>query len=657
MKTPSHLKGWRWLILFGLYIFLSSSAHAQVNFVQITDPHIFDDSNEEDGSRLDDKAALASFVEKINQRVAEKSAENGSPYDFVVVTGDLGIEQLLKGVDERERGNKLRAAAVELASMIGLSKVEKWLFVPGNNDLLDENPINIRYYNEFIEALREAVKGAENKIDITDLCAEDNSETGGQSGLAKKKFFQIRNYAFIGFNDASFMNSDRNPDGSARVGGPAVRISENFDVQMKNVAEVSRQLDNKDIKYAYIFYHIPEIDDPSFVTLNDEQEPLKTRYANRNLIGSPYVYSAWFVKSEVREEWNKVVTNPKVMGLFAGHFHDYKRSTYQSLQWLRTPFYLSDTITKLHVCPPLALKKQKGKEGQARGFQEVYVNKDGKVSARLFWLGQAGWNLSAEVAALEAASLKQLELGRTYEGLNRLKEAEAAYVKAAESDWTPTRQTALGSLKRVAERQDSFLAKNLRAPLSVAWGAGVTAAGTALITVLLTLAAVLVIWALSKPLRWYWKRKGRNKVKIGPITDSPKGGAGPRFEQLVAMVHGRLRTHFKPRKLMKGVPRLPMIAKSQSAEVVELVESLVPGGLGKYIGWLLKKKEQSQYSIEGVIQSNTFWENHLIFVSLNDNYEDRRLKTWHKVSGCDVIADERKLAFDMLKRLVRHMHK
>jgi hypothetical protein len=472
---------------------------------------------------------------------------------------------------------------------------------------------------------------------------------------AKKEFFQIRNYAFIGFNNASFKNTDLNPDGSPRVGGAAVRINENFDVQIKNVADVSRQVDNTDIQYAYIFYHIPEIDDPDIVTLNDQQEPLKTRYSHTNLIGSPYLYSSWFVKSDVRKEWNKVVTNPKVKGLFAGHLHDHERSTYQNLQWLRSPFYLSDTVAKLHICPPLALKKQKDKEGQARGFQEVYIDKDGKVSTRIFWLEQAGWNLSAEVAELEA--LKQLELGQTYEGLNRLKDAEVAYVKAAESNWTPTRQTALNSLKRVAETQDSLLTKHFSAPLNFAWSAGLTAVGTAVTTALLTLIGLGLIWAISILLRPHWKKEGRNKVKIGPIMDSPKGSS-LRFEQLLAMVHGRLRTHFKPRKLMKGVPRLPMIAESQSAEVVDLVKSVAPGAVGTYIISLLKKKNQSQYSIEGVIQSHMIWNRYVFFVSLRDNYGDRLLKNWHEDSyGEDVIADERKLAFDAMKRLVRHMHK
>ena len=641
MKTMSKSNLPRGLMLVGFFILLTCTAQAQINFVQITDPHIFDDIKEEDGSRLNDKAALASFVDDLNQRVAEKVAQKTSAYAFVVVTGDLGLEQLLKGVKEDDRKYKLETAAVELASIIGLSKVGTWLFVPGNNDLLDEVPANVKYYHQFIEALSEAVQGAENKITIVDLCAPE------------KKPFQLGEYGFIGFNDASF----KNQDGDATA-GRVVRIWENFAEQVTNVAEVSRQLEAKEIRFAYIFYHIPEIDDPYSVTLKDDHESLKPRFANTGLTGGPYIHSAWFVKSAVREEWNKIVVNPKVMGLFAGHFHDNKKSTYESFQWLRTRHYLSDTMAKLHVAPPLALKKQKGKDEQARGFQEVHIDGNGKVSARIFWLGQTGWSLNTQQAAIESAARKQLELGRTYEDLGRLKEAEAAYVKAAESDWTPTRQMAIDSLKQVSQRQDAVTAKQVAAPLVAAWSAGVTAASTALITALLTVAGLALIWVLTRPFapwwRSYWKRKGRNKVKIGPITHSPKDIAGPRFEQLLMLVHGRLRTHFKPRKLIKGVPRLPMIARSQSAEVLELVESLIPGAVGKYIGWLLKESNKPQYSIEAVVQSR--WNLRWFLVSVKDDGE--LLKNWNEMSdNGNWIAEEKKLAFNAMKRVVRHMHK
>lgn len=117
-------------------------------------------------------------------------------------------------------------------------------------------------------------------------------------------------------------------------------------------------MDAKDVTHAYIFYHIPEIDDPYLVTLKEDQEPVKTRYVSRDkgLISGSYVYSSWFVKSGVREGWNKAVLSPRVKGLFAGHFHDHKRDTYRGFKWLRSTDYLHESLMKLHVCPPLAIR-------------------------------------------------------------------------------------------------------------------------------------------------------------------------------------------------------------------------------------------------------------------------------------------------------------
>ena len=53
---------------------------------------------------LNEEEALGPCIEKINHLVSEK----GAAYDFVVVTGDLGIEQLVKGLGEAERREQWR---------------------------------------------------------------------------------------------------------------------------------------------------------------------------------------------------------------------------------------------------------------------------------------------------------------------------------------------------------------------------------------------------------------------------------------------------------------------------------------------------------------------------------------------------------------------
>ena len=92
----------------------------------------------------------------------------------------------------------------------------------------------------------------------------------------------------------------------------------------------------------------------------------------------------------------------------------------------------------------------------------------------------------------------------------------------------------------------------------------------------------------------------------------------------------------------------------QSAEVTELLEQM-PGSVGKYAGWLLKLKAQARYSIEGFIQADTF-AGHIIYISLND--DGKLLKTWHETTSSSfVVAEERRLAFAAMKRLVRHINK
>src|SRR5207302_2513616 len=155
--------------------------------------------------------------------------------------------------------------------------------------------------------------------------------------------------------------------------------------QLKYVQQIIDRVDSYQARRAYVFYHIPEIDDPYAV--------LKPNYdllADRKLTPSDqYALSSWFVDGCVRLRWAKVVKNDKVSGLFAGHFHDWRRETYENFRWLVTPDYSGGTLTKLYVCPPLAIKRQDNQPAQARGFQAVSIDGTGKVSANVFWYDAA----------------------------------------------------------------------------------------------------------------------------------------------------------------------------------------------------------------------------------------------------------------------------
>src|SRR5439155_479345 len=119
----------------------TATATAQaVRFVQVTDPHLFDGGQEE----TENKAALTACVSKLNDQI-DKQAD----YAFAVLTGDIGIENLVSSVgengtrilepDARKREARIDQGASELASILSSSKIHVWLFLPGNNDLFREN--------------------------------------------------------------------------------------------------------------------------------------------------------------------------------------------------------------------------------------------------------------------------------------------------------------------------------------------------------------------------------------------------------------------------------------------------------------------------------------------------------------------------------------
>src|SRR5712691_5387083 len=149
------------MTVFG-FVFLAylsvARAFGAVDFIHLTDPHLF-------GEQSENERALGDAVYAINERVGK-----GAQYRFVVVTGDLGVEDLVSD-DERTKEEKaqrkfkervmkkdadakLASGAQKLAALIAPSKVKLWMFVPGNNDLIDEDPDKGSYYTRFIEALK-----------------------------------------------------------------------------------------------------------------------------------------------------------------------------------------------------------------------------------------------------------------------------------------------------------------------------------------------------------------------------------------------------------------------------------------------------------------------------------------------------------------------
>ena len=115
--------------VFLFYICSGAIVTAQVRFVQLTDPHLFDQSEREQNKQI--------FIDAIWE-INKLQAKNGA-YDFVVVTGDIGVESIINNEGE----GAIDKNAKMIADKMSLSEVKLWLFVPGNNDLVDELPHTI----------------------------------------------------------------------------------------------------------------------------------------------------------------------------------------------------------------------------------------------------------------------------------------------------------------------------------------------------------------------------------------------------------------------------------------------------------------------------------------------------------------------------------
>ena len=339
---------------------LAFRAEAGISFVQLTDPHLFDKDAKND-------RALRDCVEEINRRKKE-----GADFRFVVVTGDIGIEQLVSekppGAAERQA---LPPAEIEkkqgpqkFAALIEPCSVKKWLFLPGNNDLIEERPETLDYYTNFISRLHEQLKPL--GFEIIDLTPREDTNSG---------IYRDGDYTLLGFNDASFKSNNK------------AQNMKQWKASDSDAIEKVRQRLHAG-KNVYIFYHIPEVDDPYFVSGMNPAE-LKALFDERGVTDSPYEYSAWTVTPGVRDAWNAVASQEQVKGLFAGHFHDSRRESYTDLRWLKTPSYSLATLSKLHVCPPLAEKKQEKKIEQARGFQIVDLDDTGRPSVQIVWYNKS----------------------------------------------------------------------------------------------------------------------------------------------------------------------------------------------------------------------------------------------------------------------------
>ncbi len=399
-------------IFYIVFFFLSNSVClAEVNFVHITDPHIFEAPGKNKEAKLSLKD-FANLVNKINKLQDKKLL------DFILLTGDFGIEKLvakkmIDNTNETEKNNALiikedgklyklqkdnskwQKAITDVANIISKSDVKLWLLVPGNNDLVDEIPNTINFYADFIADLKYTKQIKESAIKLLDFRLESSDTIDnlppGVMVIGQNSFVGWDNSYFKNnYSIKSFLDENNQPK-------PLAELTE-----YKSLQKLDNVINDIKTKSAFIFYHIPEVDDPWRVNFSLDPEDdndntvLKTLREIKKFIPKMaedfYPYSAWTVPTEIRKMWEAIVTNTsyntKIKGLFAGHFHDHNKSHYKNFDWLKETRYKPEIINKMYIAPSISIKNQTDHQpkNRARGGQIVNIDAEGNVKIKHFWI-------------------------------------------------------------------------------------------------------------------------------------------------------------------------------------------------------------------------------------------------------------------------------
>ncbi len=320
-----------------------------VRFVQITDAHIYDDGWKlpvADAMRqaADDRDALTWAIGEVGAQVTR-----GERVDFVVYSGDLGLQNvdfagsgcstlettLQPGLPPFE----LRGAVDEMAHALELLPVEQVYFTPGNNDLADEKVEDTGRVDCFVSALQQRLTADNSKVHASVLAPAAGFVAGGVRFLALDTAM-FKNHA----NYETFCAADE----AARQQGCPQQQMRALGIALHGSPEP-----------VALFVHVPDLKDPFRKT------------------------SSWDISDAMRAPWEKDVCSAKVIGVFAGHFHDANRGFYGVPS---KELAMSGCVgAKTFVTPPLAAKNQVGRAEQARGLMTVEITDARTVTAAVTW--------------------------------------------------------------------------------------------------------------------------------------------------------------------------------------------------------------------------------------------------------------------------------
>jgi hypothetical protein len=425
MRTNSRkrLGAFRFALVCILCLIAASSPAQTLRFVQITDAHIFDAGKRCKGDlkqleQEDNLQAIRWAIQETNEINWRNHVNPGIPkVSFLVFTGDFGLENVVDPALSRKPPSRadtpckdgsqsdfkdpiasvdIQDATERFADLFAHLDKEIIIFlVPGNNDLIDENPDDIDRYTKFVELLQQRLPGR-----IYNLAKEDYSFS-----------IQGHNLSLLGFNTASFKPTDAeklmtlqsisgteakacDSDGTSWIGPacplgaePADEDFQSARENRKNARQDAFTALNTQIGHAsgdyLIFTHVPDVRDPASDCNAKDTKP-RVRYR-----------SSWFLSTEQREAWTKTVGNLNLVAVFAGHFHSNDRDLY-GLPKGPEPLPSEKITQKTYIAPPLAIKFQNGKQPTARGLLLV----DLRLESSHWSVAKGNRPLSAPEAAI-----------------------------------------------------------------------------------------------------------------------------------------------------------------------------------------------------------------------------------------------------------------
>ena len=303
-----------------------------------------------------------------------------SKVDFLVLTGDIGIDDSFLAATGHEKQNQIK----KLLGIFSESSVDEIFFVPGNNDVKDETPSEgLQYTQDFFSEIKKGLKKDGINFHYLYSCyAQGSNDLGGcYNDLEKAKL------RLIGFPSHSFKNKGETK-GEEKM--PKYRPE-----QGNQLLTFQKMLQSTPNGYKTIaLSHIPPLDDPYFKA----QKFFDEKSWN-------HVETAWHLDQKVTDVWEAIQCHPKYLAMLAGHLHDSHKEVYRDYAWSS-----HSSPEKLFVAPPIAFKNQLDSIVQARGFS--LMSYDGHQLKRcLYWYDQENGTFHPE-HALDCLEISAPSSGR-----------------------------------------------------------------------------------------------------------------------------------------------------------------------------------------------------------------------------------------------------